>query len=115
MEIYDKIIAITCDGGENLIAAVEKLGGSVKRIWCCSHRLHLVVINALGFWNKEKANDDNQTTHSSTETLTSVATSTSAATTTSIIMSADVLTKSQNEPMDTSCFNDDEMGKFFIS
>ncbi|CAF1458616.1 unnamed protein product [Adineta steineri] len=68
LEIYNKVIRITCGGGENLIAACKKLDGPTKRIWCCAHRLHLVVINALGFWNKEKKVDHNQTVEMSTET-----------------------------------------------
>ncbi|CAF1686865.1 unnamed protein product [Rotaria magnacalcarata] len=60
--IYSKIVAITCDGGENLVAACYQLDSSIKRIWCCTHRLHLVVINGLGIWNKEKPKNHNQTT-----------------------------------------------------
>ncbi|CAF1966514.1 unnamed protein product [Rotaria magnacalcarata] len=60
--IYSKIVAITCDGGENLVAACNQLDSSIKRIWCCTHRLHLVVINGLGICNKEKPKNHNQTT-----------------------------------------------------
>ena len=52
--IYDKVISITCDGAENLVLACELLNENIRRIWCCAHRLHLVVVNALGFWIAEK-------------------------------------------------------------
>ncbi|CAF1665624.1 unnamed protein product, partial [Adineta ricciae] len=58
--IYHKVISITCDGGENVVAACLKLDGRIKRIWCSAHRLHLVIINALGFWNKQKKANTNE-------------------------------------------------------
>lgn len=68
MGIYQKIVAITCDGGENLVAACNQLDIPIKRIWCCAHRLHLVVINGLGIWNKQKKLDYNKTNHSIMQT-----------------------------------------------
>ena len=53
LNIYEKIICITCDGAENMVLACELLDGNFTRIWCYAHRLHLVVINALGFWLPE--------------------------------------------------------------
>jgi hypothetical protein len=53
--VYEKIICITCDGAENMKLACRYLNENIPRIWCCAHRLHLVVINGLGFWiPKEK-------------------------------------------------------------
>ena len=59
LNIYEKIICITCDGAENMVLACQLLDGNFTRIWCYAHRLHLVVINALGFWLPEnKLNSD---------------------------------------------------------
>ncbi|CAF2863757.1 unnamed protein product [Rotaria sp. Silwood2] len=57
LDVYEKIICITCDGAENLVLACELLNEDIIRIWCYAHRLHLVVINALGFWVSEKKNN----------------------------------------------------------
>ena len=64
LDIYHKIVAITCDGGENLVAACKQLDVPIKRIWCCTHRLHLAVINGLGLWNKREKFDHNKTNYS---------------------------------------------------
>jgi len=139
LEIYDKITAITCDGGENLVAACKKLDGIIKRIWCCTHRLHLVVVNALGIWNLEKKADANQISNSSTERQTTTETSTSterqiineASTSTerqtttersasteiatSIITTSNVISKNNEENMDTTWLDEHEPGKIFTS
>ncbi|CAF1545416.1 unnamed protein product [Adineta ricciae] len=93
LEIYEKIISITCDGGENLVAACRKLDVSIKRIWCCAHRLHLVVINALGFWNKEKKVGDKQTVDLSREVPPAT---------------DDAVSKQHEELMETNMFNSPE-------
>jgi hypothetical protein len=42
-----------------MVLACQLLNDNVIRIWCCAHRLHLVVINALGFWiPKDKMNNE---------------------------------------------------------
>ncbi|CAF3435850.1 unnamed protein product, partial [Rotaria sp. Silwood2] len=102
LEIYDKITAITCDGGENLVAACKKLDRFIKRIWCCTHRLHLVIVNALGLWNKEQKTDAHQTNNSSTESSTTTEASTSSITT------AGVISENYNESMDTTSLSDHE-------
>jgi hypothetical protein len=57
--VYEKVICITCDGAQNMVLACQLLNDNVIRIWCCAHRLHLVVINALQFWiPKDKMNND---------------------------------------------------------
>ncbi|CAF2860814.1 unnamed protein product [Rotaria sp. Silwood2] len=94
LEIYHKVIAITCDGAQNLVAALNQLDDSIKRIWCCAHRLHLVVINGLGFWKKTDDHDD--TTSSSTNLPTT------------IITSPDVISKNQENAMDISWCDEDE-------
>ncbi|CAF4299284.1 unnamed protein product, partial [Adineta steineri] len=94
LHIYHKIIAITCDGAPNVVAALNQLDDFIKRIWCCAHRLHIVVINALGFW---KHLDDKDNTMSS---------STNPATTS--ITSADVTSKSQENVMDVSWCSEDQ-------
>jgi hypothetical protein len=102
--IYHKVVAITCDGARNVIAAVNQLDGFIKRIWCCTHRLHLVVINALSFWNTEKQPDnDDKTTHSPTVPSTS------------IITSPDVISKNHENLMEISWCSDSEPGKLLSS
>ncbi|CAF5190574.1 unnamed protein product, partial [Rotaria magnacalcarata] len=88
--IYSKIVAITCDGGENLVAACNQLDSSIKRIWCCTHRLHLVVINGLGICNKEKPKNHNQTT--------------------TVPMLNDSASDNHEQSMDTSWSDDSETG-----
>jgi hypothetical protein len=72
LEIYEKIICITCDGAENMVLACYLLNDEIPRIWCCGHRLHLVVINGLGFWLTEDNIDD----YSSNLSMASTATTT---------------------------------------
>ncbi|CAF4511104.1 unnamed protein product [Rotaria sp. Silwood2] len=88
--IYHKVVAITCDGGENLVSVCSQLDGSIKRIWCCTHRLHLVVINSLGFWNTENKIDNTPNNCLTTEITT---------TTTS---SSNVISNNRQELMDTN-------------
>ncbi|CAF1176070.1 unnamed protein product [Adineta ricciae] len=67
--IYEKIICITCDGAENMKLACQYLDENIPRIWCCAHRLHLAVINGLGFWipkEKLKSMSDQSLSASST-------------------------------------------------
>ena len=87
--IYHKVVAITCDGGKNLVSACSQLDRFIKRIWCCTHRLHLVVINALGIWNKEKRIDSQKANYSVAQTTT-------------ILGSDDDVSHNQQESMDTS-------------
>ncbi|CAF5101548.1 unnamed protein product, partial [Rotaria sp. Silwood1] len=100
--IYHKVVAITCDGGENLVSACSQLDGSIKRIWCCTHRLHLVVINSLGFWNTENKIDNNPNNCLTTEITT---------TTTS---SSNVISNNQQELMDTSLSDENETDEILI-
>ncbi|CAF3829813.1 unnamed protein product [Rotaria sp. Silwood1] len=100
--IYHKVVAITCDGGENLVSACSQLDGSIKRIWCCTHRLHLVIINSLGFWNTENKLDNNPTNCLTTE-ITATATS-----------SSNIISNNQQELMDTSCSDENETGEILI-
>ncbi|CAF1127762.1 unnamed protein product, partial [Rotaria magnacalcarata] len=72
LNILDKVRSITYDGAENMIVACHHLGDNISRIWCCAHRLHLVVTNALGFWFKEQ-NIDNETRSSSMARSTTTA------------------------------------------
>ena len=95
--IYSKVVAITCDGGENLVAACNQLDPSIKRIWCCTHRLHLVVINGLGIWNKEKAKDHVQTNYLTIQTTT-------------VPMSNDSASDNHEQSIDTSWSDDSEVG-----
>ena len=58
--IFDKIQCITTDGARNMINMYQNLSSvSFDWIWCTAHRLHLLVINALGFWpEKKKKNEE---------------------------------------------------------
>ena len=99
--IYRKVVAITCDGGGNLISACNQLDGSIKRIWCCTHRLHLVVINGLGFWNKDTKFDNNKVNYSATQ----------ATTRNSALHN--VISNTREESMDTSWSSESEAGEVF--
>jgi hypothetical protein len=57
--IYEKIMCITCDGAKNMVLACQYLNDDIPRIWCYAHRMHLVVVNAFGFWLPDKKKDDN--------------------------------------------------------
>lgn len=91
LNIYEKIICITCDGAENMVLACKLLDGNFIRIWCYAHRLHLVIINALGFWLPEnKFNSDidvqistNSGIINSTNTLSTNSTTKASSTTSS--------------------------------
>ena len=70
LNIYEKIICITCDGAENMVLACELSGENFIRIWCYAHRLHLVVINTMGFWiTKNKLNSDSHVQTSTAATI----------------------------------------------
>ncbi|CAF3752968.1 unnamed protein product [Rotaria sordida] len=69
--IYEKVFCITCDGAQNLVLACELLNDDIFRIWCYAHRLHLVVINALGFWVSDKKKHIDEPGYSSANILTS--------------------------------------------
>ena len=99
--IYHKVVAITCDGGGNLISACNQLDGSIKRTWCCTHCLHLVVINALGFWNKDTKCDSNKTNYSATQATTRNTALTN------------VVSNTHEESMDTSWSSESETGDVF--
>ncbi|CAM4985041.1 unnamed protein product [Rotaria socialis] len=74
LNIHDKVISITCDGAENMKVACRHLGDNIKRVWCCAHRLHLVITNALGFWFKEKSVDNENRSSSMTRSTTTTST-----------------------------------------
>ncbi|CAF3342273.1 unnamed protein product [Rotaria socialis] len=54
--------------------ACRHLGDNIKRVWCCAHRLHLVITNALGFWFKEKSVDNENRSSSMTRSTTTTST-----------------------------------------
>ncbi|CAF1146537.1 unnamed protein product [Rotaria sp. Silwood1] len=68
--VYEKVFCITCDGAENLVLACELLNEDIFRIWCYAHRLHLVVINGLGFWMSDKKKHTDEPGYSSANILT---------------------------------------------
>ncbi len=103
LDIYHKIVAITCDGGQNLIAACRLLGGGIKRIWCCAHRLHLSVINSLGIWNKEEAPDASASNIPSTQSVVPN------------IIASNTTPNDEQEVMDVNWNSEQEPGKFFYA
>jgi hypothetical protein len=129
LDIYEKIVCITCDGAPNMIMACYYLNDKIPRIWCSAHRLHLVVINGLGFWLtedniKDYNNNNISTAHAATTvslppittTTTPVVpppTTTVAATTTTTIPTFmnnynndDVMDVNWDEALDEgNCFN----------
>ncbi|CAF1541267.1 unnamed protein product [Adineta ricciae] len=52
LNVLGSVTAVTCDGASNMRKAFETLG-TLDRLWCLGHRLHLIVTNALGFWLKD--------------------------------------------------------------
>ncbi|CAF3997905.1 unnamed protein product [Rotaria magnacalcarata] len=70
LNINDKVVSITCDGAENMSSACRTLDENIHKIWCCAHRLHLVITNGLGFWFKENKNKNNNEASSSSTTMT---------------------------------------------
>lgn len=109
LNIYEKIVCITCDGAENMVLACELLDGNFTRIWCYAHRLHLVVINALGFWLSEKKMISDSTVQVSTAARTinstnslSKTSSISASTTTSSTSASSTSTSTSASSTTTS-------------
>ena len=56
LNIEDKIVSVTSDGGSNIRVAFNDFY-RFDRIWCVAHRLHLVICNGLGLWKKFRKND----------------------------------------------------------
>jgi hypothetical protein len=44
LNVLDRLTAVTCDSASNMKKAFETLG-TVDRLWCLGHRLHLIVTN----------------------------------------------------------------------
>ncbi|CAF4511144.1 unnamed protein product, partial [Rotaria sp. Silwood2] len=61
LNILQKVVGVTCDGGKNIIRAIADLDLNVKRVWCAAHRLHLTITNGLGFWIVKKETDEDNT------------------------------------------------------
>ncbi|CAF4131524.1 unnamed protein product, partial [Adineta steineri] len=58
LNISQKVVAVTCDGGKNMIRAIDDLDLNVKRVWCIAHRLHLTITNGFGLWIVKKQTDE---------------------------------------------------------
>ncbi len=61
LNILQKVIRVTCDGGKNMVRAITNLDLNVKRVWCIAHRLHLTITNGFGLWIKKKETDEENT------------------------------------------------------
>jgi hypothetical protein len=117
LDIYEKIICITCDGAENMVLACYLLNDDIPRIWCCCHRLHLVVINGLGFWLTEDTIDNNASSLSFTAATTATTAATTAAvatttTTTTTITAAAANNDHGDTPMDVNWDYELDEGNF---
>ena len=89
LDIYEKIICITCDGAQNMVLACSYLSPDIPRVWCCGHRLHLVVINSLGFWLIDNKIDNYINNLSMATATTAAKTASTTATTTSATANSD--------------------------
>lgn len=75
LDLYDKLITITCDGASNMKQMFNYFNRkNIKYINCFAHKLHLVICNSLNFWVLPKKNvtfanndDENIDTDSSEE------------------------------------------------
>lgn len=114
LDIYEKIVCITCDGAPNMLVACSYLNDEIPRIWCAAHRLHLVVINGLGFWLtadniKDYQNNLLETSAAATTTvLAAAATSAAAETTTAAVTAATSATTMTTGPSFGNIFYGDE-------
>jgi hypothetical protein len=52
LNIYEKVVTITCDGASNMRSAFALFDPSIRVLWCFAHRIHLVICNGLGLWKK---------------------------------------------------------------
>ena len=75
---------------------------AVEWIWCVPHRLHLVVTSALGFWCKEKTNNQSNSA-SDTDNIESAIPSTRNKIVTATFAA---------DQYDEACFDDSIEGKF---
>jgi len=60
--ILHKVVAVTSDGGKNVVRAIRDLNSNLDHVWCIAHRLHLCITNGFGFWTVKKDNNGNNTT-----------------------------------------------------
>lgn len=80
-DIYDKVVAMTTDGANNMQAIIHHLNNDkIEWLWCIAHRLHLVVIHAFGFWSMKKDNQEEIDSSSQKESTTSSSKSNNTAT-----------------------------------
>lgn len=61
LNILQKVTHVTCDGGRNVVSAIDNMNFNVKRVWCVAHRLHLTITNSLGFWKMKKEDSEDNT------------------------------------------------------
>ncbi|CAF1509065.1 unnamed protein product [Adineta steineri] len=62
LNILNKVIRVTSDGGRNVVRAIHDLHSNIERVWCIAHRLHLCVTNGFGFWKVKKVDNGNNAT-----------------------------------------------------
>ncbi|CAF3754970.1 unnamed protein product [Rotaria sp. Silwood1] len=61
LNISQKAVRVTCDGGKNIVCAIDNMDLNLKRVWCVAHRLHLTVTKALEFWIMKNNNNEEST------------------------------------------------------
>ncbi|CAM4822508.1 unnamed protein product [Rotaria magnacalcarata] len=116
LNILQKVTRVTCDGGRNVVSAIDNIHINVKRLWCVAHRLHLTITNGLGFWKvkKEESEDDilieeKDLIHEINGEEENVTSLDGYQNTVNMNMSIDDnLELDDYEPMDTTDFNDNE-------
>ena len=63
-KVLHKIDRVASDGASNVVNAIDHMNFNAQRIWCITHRLHLVLNNSLALWPK-KSNNNNSVSDSS--------------------------------------------------
>ena len=55
LNLYDKLITITCDGASNMRDMFTYFTRqNIKYIHCIAHKLHLIICNSLNLWVSSK-------------------------------------------------------------
>ncbi|CAF1261123.1 unnamed protein product [Rotaria magnacalcarata] len=116
LNILQKFTHVTCDGGRNVVSAIDNMNFNVKRVWCVAHRLHLTITNSLGFWKMKKEDNEDNTMNEETDSIHDIDGQEK-----DLIdidefedshdMDMDIINDSEledNQPMDATDLNDDE-------
>jgi hypothetical protein len=62
LELYDKLVTITCDGAPNMADMFTYFSRrNIQYIKCIAHKLHLIICNSLNLWVVPKKKKQNTT------------------------------------------------------